>query len=261
MTEANSSDSKSEFESTLRSCSQQLLQSVEKGDFAEAASIIQDLSDARERSLYQELGHLTRTLHEAIKNLSLSDSTRHSEMDSFDDATSRLDYVIELTNKAANKTLDLVEESIPVSEHLATKAGQLSADWQKMLKKELKPQEFRALSKEMDSFLQACSKDSEVLQKNLSEILLAQDYQDLTGQVIMKVTDIVKSAEASLVQLVAMASHVERITGVRRPDDVEEVNSDNQDLKGYGPSIHPETRNDVVTNQDDVDDLLSSLGF
>ena len=90
----------------------------------------------------------------------------------------------------------------------------------------------------------------------MSEILLAQDYQDLTGQVIQKVTKLVREVEENLVRLVAMAGKVDKITGIRH-----EINVQKDIMSGEGPQIKTEERADVVTNQDDVDDLLSSLGF
>ena len=251
-----------EFVNTVKDCSQLLSSSVESGDFAAAASVIKNLSDLRERNLYHELGHLTRALHEAIKNLSIDYSGDSSKVETFDDASNRLDYVIKLTNNAANKTLDLVEESLPVSEKLSDTSLKLSEDWQKMLNRELSPQEFRELSKQMDKFLQSCSKDSQSLQQNLSQILLAQDYQDLTGQVIMKVAEILKTAESSLVELVSMASHFESIAGVHTQVDSSDVGQADHDIhSGCGPCINPEAQDGVVANQDEVDDLLSSLGF
>ena len=93
----------------------------------------------------------------------------------------------------------------------------------------------------------------------MTEILMAQDFQDLTGQVINKVTGLVKEVEASLVDLVFMASQVEAITGIVTKG-VEKETAADKDMKGHGPQID-KAKEDVMASQDDVDDLLSSLGF
>ena len=101
------------------------------------------------------------------------------------------------------------------------------------------------------------TRNSDKVYENLSNILLAQDFQDLTGQVIQKVTKLVRDVEVNLVSLVVMAGKVDRITGTRH----EIVEEEKNDSLGHGPQMNAETRTDVVSNQDDVDDLLSSLGF
>jgi chemotaxis protein CheZ len=118
------------------------------------------------------------------------------------------------------------------------------------------PSEFRDLTGRMDSFLEQLSDDSDKVYQNLSAILLAQDFQDLTGQVINRVTGLVKEVEDNLVNLVRMAGKVDQITGTVHDIEALETN-----MNGEGPQMKKEERVDVVSGQDDVDDLLSSLGF
>ncbi len=92
--------------------------------------------------------------------------------------------------------------------------------------------------------------------------MLAQDFQDLTGQVIKRVTGLVKEVEENLVNLVVMAGRVDKITGTEHTKNNKVAESKQQKLEeGHGPQLHAEEREDVVSGQDDVDDLLSSLGF
>ena len=119
------------------------------------------------------------------------------------------------------------------------------------------PAEFRELYGRIDRFFVSMTADSDVLYRSLSEILLAQDFQDLTGQVIQKVTGLVKEVEENLLSLVVMAGHVDQLTGTIH--DIEEKEESAE--KGVGPQVKAEEREDVVSGQDDVDDLLSSLGF
>ena len=128
------------------------------------------------------------------------------------------------------------------------------------MNKELTPAEFRDLCKLISKFLKSTDSKTRKLNQNLNDILLAQDFQDLTGQVIQKVTTMVTDVEARLVNLVAMAGHVDQLTGINHGDisvEHEEVDL----IKGVGPQVHADEQEDVASNQDDVDDLLSSLGF
>jgi chemotaxis protein CheZ len=98
-----------------------------------------------------------------------------------------------------------------------------------------------------------------VLSEKFNSILMAQGFQDLTGQVIKKVIALVQEVEERLVDLVRVASQVEELTGLVKA--VEQQPSEVNKIEAEGPQIKPEMRTDVVKGQDDVDDLLSSLGF
>ena len=158
--------------------------------------------------------------------------------------------------------MDLVDAAMPLASNIHERANQLSADWQRFLRKELKPEEFRALSRDIGQFLNDSAGHSRELQNQLSDIVLAQDFQDLTGQVIHKVAVLVRDVESRLVQLVAMAGHVDQITGITHADlDAgRERPKDGENIAAEGPQINKSSE-DVVASQDDVDDLLSSLGF
>ena len=247
------------FEEHFTAKASELLERLKEKDVAGAVSLIQELQRIRDESLYQEIGRLTRALHEAIKNFQIETKSNNpnSEMEH---ASDRLAYVVEMTARAANKTMDLVEMSMPLSESIAAEAEELNQEWQRFLRKELKPQEFRELTHRVASFLEASGKNSRQLNSHLSDILLAQDFQDLTGQVINRVTERVTDVESRLVKLVAMAGHVDQITGIEHGEiNIEKPAHD--PLKGEGPQINAAKEAGVVSSQDDVDDLLSSLGF
>ena len=63
--------------------------------------------------------------------------------------------------------------------------------------------------------------------------------------------------EENLLSLVVMASHVDQLTGTVHEIEEKEESTE----KGLGPQMKANERDDVVSGQDDVDDLLSSLGF
>ncbi len=248
-----------ELAARLQEQASELFKQVSAGDYARAMALINDLSEVRDQSLYREVGRLTRSLHEAIRNFQVQPQNPEQQeaLSKMSDASDRLQYVVEMTSKAANRTMDLVEEAMPRARVMCDQAVSLRNDWQRLRRREMEPAEFRELYGRIDRFFESLAGDAEAMYGNLSEILLAQDFQDLTGQVIQKVTALVKEVEENLLGLVVMASHVDQLTGTVHDLKEQEPPS----IKGEGPQMRAAERSDVVSGQDDVDDLLSSLGF
>lgn len=257
----NSTSQFDSFEQAMKDGATELLQSVESGNFAAAMQTIQELSEARHKSFYNEVGHLTRSLHDAIRDFQMDTVDQIVNKDEaaskITDATDRLNYVIEMTSRAANVTMDMIDSSVPVAGNLQNQARDLRKDWGRLLQRDLTPTEFRDLYKRMDSFLKDADENATLLHSNLNSILLEQGYQDLTGQVITKVTHLIRDVEEKLVHLVAVAGRVDSISGIEHEKKKIEQASDD---KGHGPAINSENP-EVLNNQDEVDDLLSSLGF
>ena len=256
----------SEFEATLRDHAPQLIESLQQGRFADAAQLITQFTQDRDRGLYQEVGKLTRELHNAIVKLEMDTCHAGGEPSPITDATDRLSYVVEMTEKAANRTMDLVEESAPLVNYVSYEAQSLTADWQRFMRREMNADQFRELVRRIDAFLQRAMNDGTQLSEHLSEIMLAQDYQDLTGQVIKRVTRLITELEGDLLNLVLMAGQVDRVAGIQHDRDELRAEQEKQKQEkgssnGEGPQMHADMREDVVSGQDDVDDLLSSLGF
>jgi chemotaxis protein CheZ len=249
----------SEVTDKLRSQAEELLARVNEGEYVRAMTLINELSEVRDQSLYREVGRLTRSLHEAIRNFQIDprNAEQQEALSKMTDASDRLEYVVTMTGNAANRTMDLVEEAMPKAGGIRDEAEALSEEWARLRRREMEPAEFRELYRRIDLFFASLVKDSSDLHGNLSEIMVAQDFQDLTGQVIQKVTALVKEVEEHLLGLVVMASHVDEITGTVH--DIEQTETSSEE--GVGPQINAEEREDVVAGQDDVDDLLSSLGF
>jgi chemotaxis protein CheZ len=176
-------------------------------------------------------------------------------------AQERLDYVINLTQKSADKTMDMVEQGIPVAEKIGADANALHADWQRLIRREMKPDEFRDLYHRIDRFFNETNENSGQLLDKFNSILMAQDFQDLSGQVIKKVITLVQEVEARLVELMRVAGQVENLTGIFKAPDERPAAVASADIAPEGPQINADKREDVVSGQDDVDDLLSSLGF
>ena len=131
-------DSSSEFEKQFSEKAKELLSRLENNDVAGVVGLIQDLQRVRDESLYQEIGRLTRALHESIKNFKL-DSNVQGAGSEIDEANEGLAYVVDMTAKAANKTMDKVEESMPLSEAIAKESSEINEQWQRFLKKEMAP--------------------------------------------------------------------------------------------------------------------------
>ncbi|MFL1453234.1 protein phosphatase CheZ [Marinobacter sp. GN3S48] len=243
----------------LRAQANELVEQVNAGDYAGAMNVINDLSEVRDQSLYREVGRLTRSLHEAIRNFQIDprNAEQQEALSKMTDASDRLEYVVQMTGQAANRTMDLVEETMPQAYAIRDEAAILRDEWQRLRRREMEPAEFRDLYGRIDQFFVTLTRDADTMYNNLSEILLAQDFQDLTGQVIQKVTDLVKEVEEHLLGLVMMASHVDQLTGTVHEIESNEVSAE----QGVGPQMNADKREDVVSGQDDVDDLLSSLGF
>jgi len=248
------------FQQEMKDLAEDLLTKIDGGDLGKIVGVVNNINGVRDRTLYDEIGKLTRGLHNAIKDIKTGDEL--SEESGMGQASDKLAYVIEMTDKAANRTMDLAEEGMPLNTEIFEGAVDLQEQWQKFLRKELKPNEFRDLTKKIDSYLSKTQVNSKKISSKLSDILMAQDFQDLTGQVIQRVTKLVAEVEERLVDLVAMAGEVDRITGISHGESYknEPQPEDDKKIVAEGPQIDTSLEG-VVDGQDDVDDLLSSLGF
>src|SRR5690606_17532600 len=138
---ANDDSSLGELEATLKAHATQLVESLERGRFGEAVQLIHELSQARDRGLYQEVGKLTRELHNAIVNFQIDPHMPGAqEISQISDATERLSYVVTMTEKAANRTTDLVEQSAPLVNSLREDAQNLSGERGKFRRLQIGPE-------------------------------------------------------------------------------------------------------------------------
>lgn len=210
------------------------------------------LTQSHESELFQEIGKLTRELHEALSNFNvdsrLMDLTHHDIPNTRD----RLNYVITTTEQAAHKTLGFIDNTLPLAQELRETAEKIDESWHRFRMKEMSADEFRLLVKEIEAYLPTVKQHADQVHTNLSEMMLAQGFQDLTGQVIRQVIALVAEVEDNLVQLVKVAGRHQN----HKPKQ-QEIDP----IKAEGPQINAQNNPNVVNNQDDVDDLLSSLGF
>jgi chemotaxis protein CheZ len=228
-----------------------LAQTIDAGDSVEATRLLDELTSVREKTLFQELGRLTREFHEALQSFRLDSRIASLAEQDFPDARERLNYVVSMTAQSANRTMNAVEESMPICESLQERSAKLKSEWGRFTQRKMSPDEFRDLSRRMGEFLEGVNGDAPRLRANLQEVLMAQDFQDLTGQIIHRVVQLVDEVETNLVELI-------RISGQGMGVAPEEKKEDR--LAASGPPV-PGVDTGTVTGQDEVDDLLSSLGF
>jgi len=235
----------------------ELVQLLEMGENSTANQMVQQLVVPGSSELFAEVGKLTRQLHDSLKSFQIDPSLSSLLEEDIPDAKMRLNHVIDMTEQAANKTMDAVELCLPIADELNNKLSSIIPVWQKLMSSDLKVGEFKSLCHSLDGFLHQASDNSSTLHSRLTEVLMAQDYQDLTGQILRRVIELVREVENSLIGLLTAFGQTslpmeERPAVAKKPKAGHEAE---------GPIIDAAGRSDVVTGQDDVDDLLSSLGF
>ncbi len=253
-----------QFVAQLQQCAEQLVERLQADNYDGASELIQHLVEARNNHIFKSVGQLTRGLHEAIVNFNVdadiekAGGNRHSDIS---DASDRLQYVIDITQSAADKTMDKVEAVAPIAIDLGQESAKLKQEWRRLKRREISKEEFKRLYYRIDVFLEQMGAGTELLNANLQEIILEQGFQDLTGQVLKKVIGLVRDVEQELIQLMRVACQVEEVAGLANEPSKEKVMATDNKIAAEGPQIHADKRDDVMSSQGDVDDLLSSLGF
>lgn len=245
-----------------------LVSCLERGDDASAEEVLLaampepsgDELTMVDSSLFEEIGKLTRQLHTALADFQLDPRLSDLAQQDLPDAESRLNYVISMTENAANRTMDAVEASLPIADDISSSVKKILPEWEMLRSNRIPVQQFKTMCVELHQFLQQTESESDKLRTMLTDVLMAQDYQDLTGQVIRRVIELVKEVEDNLITLLrAFGSPLDSVEVVENEPEPEKAQDQLQ--KAEGPIIDAENRDDVVQGQDDVDDLLSSLGF
>lgn len=229
-----------------------LLENGQQQDAKEAfCKIYHKLYD---NDIYDAVGHLTREIHEAIYNFVQDERLEQIAGVEMPDASERLSKIIKLTDEAANKTLDAVDECKPIASSLNKSLCDLIPFWQRLMCRNIKKEEFVSLCHQVDSMLNDTKEYSNILLNKLDVILMAQDYQDLTGQMINNVIKLVSEIENKLLDFLILIGK----TPINNNNDV----SLKADISPQGPALERQKQHKVVaTSQDEVDDLLASLGF
>jgi len=194
------------------------------------------------------VGQITRTLHNSLRELGLDKVVEQATQD-IPDVRERLNYVARMTEQAAQRVLNATDAAIPMQERIDAGADEILNGWQTAFKAPFSEANYRDMATMTMQCLADMRNDTSATKQQLLDIMMAQDFQDLTGQVIRKVTDLAHNLERQLVQLLLDYAPTE----VKRE-------SGNPSLLN-GPQIDPTGKSDVVADQSQVDDLLDSLGF
>ncbi|WP_046155740.1 protein phosphatase CheZ [Chromobacterium vaccinii] len=204
-------------------------------------------SETSPSTMYEHIGQMTRKMHDALRDLGY-DKSLEKVAETIPDAKDRLAYIATLTENSAERVLNATDIAKPFQDKLESRAAALSERWEKLFANLLSIEEFKNLAAETQLYLKDVPNQTQATNAQLLEIVMAQDFQDLTGQVIKKMMGMVKILETELVSFLIEFS----------PD--EKKGELNTSLLN-GPVINPEGRTDVVNSQQQVDDLLESLGF
>ncbi|MGF1690370.1 protein phosphatase CheZ [Photobacterium kagoshimensis] len=231
----------------------QLVSLLEDGQQDEANQLVLSAVHESRDPMYDEVGKLTRQLHDSLQNFRLDPRICDLAKTEIPDARGRLSYVIDRTEEAANKTMDAVENTLPIADKLHDNLLLVQPQWKRLMAGKIELNEFKTLCHNIDGLLMQVEGDSGELRSQLTEILMAQDFQDLTGQIIRRVIELVHEVEDQLVDILK-AFDMEQ-------DDKAAALTEAPTIAPEGPIINSEERVDVMSSQDDVDDLLSSLGF
>lgn len=194
-----------------------------------------------------QIGHMARSLHDTLCELGLNKEIERAAS-SIPDARDRLNYVATLTQQAAERVLNATEAAQPVVAQLEGEAQRLAQQWDLLFEKKLDVADFKTLVQNTVRFLHDTPRQTRITNGYLVEIMMAQDFQDLTGQVIKKVINVTQDMEQQLLALLIENAP----PGVKAEMQSGLLN---------GPVINSAGRSDVVTSQNQVDDLLESLGF
>ncbi len=216
-----------------------------------AANATSDLSEVAvngTENVVKHIGNMARTLHTALRELGLSTEIEKMVSSSIPDARDRLNYVSTLTLQAAERVLNASEVAQPIVEKMGSDSSRLAKNWDRLFENKLDVVQFRNLVMQTQDFLSEMPNQTQATHVCLLEIMMAQDFQDLTGQVIKKIMDLLTGMEQQLVALLLENAPASARAGYEARRQIE-------------PAIHAQSGAEVLATQSEVNDLLESLGF
>ena len=217
------------------------------GARAEPTSLVTDEAKADDQEVFNRLGRLARQLHDSMRELGY-DKALEATARQMPDTRQRLAYIVQMTEQAASRVLNATDIARPLQDELLATSQSLNQRWDRMFANQLSVDDFKSLAADTRGFFQQAPAKITRTNGQLQEIMMAQDFQDLTGQVIRKVVDMVQDLESQLLKVLIEAIPDDKKTAV----STGLIN---------GPVVSTEGRQDVVTSQSQVDELLESLGF
>jgi chemotaxis protein CheZ len=213
-----------------------------------SAANAETAEDQSDKPMYTRLGGIVRMLHDSMRELGYDRSL--SEVASqIGDAQGRLEFVATLTEQAANKVLNAIDIGMPAQDALSGKAKNIGGRWDQLFAGQLSIEEFKTLAGDSRTFAATVSASAETEKARMLEIMMAQDFQDITGQLIKKIVGITAIAERELAQLLRDNAPPELLAPAADAKD-----------KPVELMAGPAADGSAMV-QNDVDDLLDSLGF
>jgi len=211
--------------------------------------------DPETKGMYERLGGIVRLLHDSLRELGY-DKALTEASSQIVDAQDRLEYVASLTEQAANKVLNTLDDGMPAQDQLSKQAKDMDNRWAELFAGKLSIEQFKALAGDSRAFAQAVSEATEAEKARLLEIMMAQDFQDITGQLIKKVVNITKTVENELAQLLRDSAPADVKEKLAQKQAAQEHAQEKPAELMSGPSVPS-----AAMDQDSVDDLLADLGF
>ncbi|WP_299261755.1 protein phosphatase CheZ [uncultured Kushneria sp.] len=215
----------------------------------------QNAEDAIPPDLIARIGHLTRALRDNMRELGL-DKEVEKAAQAIPDSRDRLSYIASMTEQAAERSLNAIEIAQPIQDNIEKQSAELAGRWDQWFDKPLEQAEARDLVGDTRAYLEWVPAQTRATQSQLMEVMMAQDFQDLTGQVIKKMMEVIREIERELLQVL-----IDNMPSEAMRERARESTSQTSDGLLNGPQIKTEGRTDIVTDQSQVDDLLDSLGF
>jgi chemotaxis protein CheZ len=213
-------------------------------------------SEAPNDRILARIGQLTRVVHDSMLELGLDKSFEHAAA-ALPDARERLLYIATMTEQAADRVLGAVEITRPVQDQLCDDAAALDARWERWQAAPIGRDEVRVLLDDTRAFVDRVPEAAGATKAQLLEIMMAQDFQDLTGQVIRKIMDVIGLVEEQLLSVL-----VENIKEDRREAfAANAAGLVTQESLPNDPQNDSDGKTDAIQDQTQVDDLLASLGF
>jgi chemotaxis protein CheZ len=214
---------------------------------AQQATAMSAESPTQEEAVFNRIGQLARQLHDNLRELGY-DKVIEDTARQIPDARQRLTYIAQMTEQAASRVLNATDIAKPIQDDLLARMESLEARWDKMFANQLSVEDFKSLAADTRAYFSESKAKVKSVNDQLMEIVMAQDFQDLTGQVIKKVVEMAQGLEGQLLNVLIEAMPAQM--KAEAPSGL--LN---------GPVISTDGRSDVVTTQAQVDDLLESLGF
>ena len=207
---------------------QSLIDLVDKSRQKEAVAVLEAILSTQQNAIIDDVETISENLHQSLDSFG-SDAhiIKHAKLD-LPDASERLEYVLEETKLASDKTISSAENLLAIIGNIESKVDDV-----------------------------ASKEQLQQAQSEIIDIMTAQSFQDLTGQVLKRIIILVTVLEENLRELISSAGidiesiHIEESAADKRQ----------QEMKGVGPNATKSSQEDSLSSQADVDDLLGDLGL